>query len=84
MAGVIVRYLLDAFYISLFFAVMSAVAFGVHWIVLRIEEWHIDPTVLLILKGVSYLLVVLDAFGVVAATGLLTYRFVRALVNADD
>lgn len=84
MARVIVRYLLDAFYISLFFTVMSAVAFGVHWIVIQIEQWHIDPTVLFILKAVSYVLVVLDAFGVVAATVLLIYRFVRAVVKADD
>lgn len=84
MARVIVRYLLDALYIGLFFTVMSTVAFAVHWIVIRIEEWHIDPTVLFILKAVSYMLVVLDAMGVVAATGLLTYRFIRAVVKADD
>jgi DNA-binding CsgD family transcriptional regulator len=72
MGRVIVRYLLDAFYISLFFIVMSAVAFGVHWVVIQIEKWHIDPTVLF------------DAFGVVAATGLLTFRFVRAMVKASD
>lgn len=84
MARVIVRYLLDAFYISLFFTVMSAVALGVHWIVIQIEKWHIDPTVLFVLKAVSYLLVILDAFGVVAATVLLIYRFVRAVVKADD
>lgn len=84
MARVIVRYLLDGFYISLFFAVMSAVAFGAHWIVIICEDWKIDPVVLLVLKGVSYMLAGLDAIGVVTATGLLTYRFIRAMMQADD
>jgi hypothetical protein len=84
MARVIGRYLLDAAYISLFFAVMSAVAFGVNWVVIKCEQWQIDPTVLFILKAVSYMLVVLDSLGVVTATGLLTYRFIRALVKAGD
>lgn len=84
MGRVIGRYLLDAFYISLFFAVMSAVAFGVHEVVVVCEKWKIDPYVLLILKAVSYTLAVLDAVGVVTATGLLTYRFIRAVMRADD
>lgn len=84
MARVVVRYLLDAIYISLVFAVMSTVAFGAHWIVIECERWQIDPTVLLVLKGVSYMLVVLDAVGVVTVTGLLTYRFIRATMKADD
>ena len=49
----------------------------VHWIVIESEQADIDPSVLLILKGVSYMLVVLDAVGVVTVTGLLTYRFIR-------
>ncbi|MEA3052594.1 MAG: hypothetical protein QOG72_1497 [Sphingomonadales bacterium] len=84
MARVIVRYLLDAVYISLFFAVMSAVAFGVHWIVIKCEQWKIDPPVMLVLRGVSYMLVVLDSVGVVTVTGLLTYRFIRATMKAGD
>lgn len=84
MARVILRYLLDAIYISLFFAVMSAVAFGVQWIVIKCDQWQIDPTVLIVLKGVSYLLVVLDSVGVVTVTGLLTYRFIRATMKAGD
>jgi hypothetical protein len=84
MARVIVRYLLDGFYIILFFAIMSAVAFGANWIVIKCEQWEIDPFVLLVLKGVSYMLVVLDGVGVVTATGLLTYRFIRATMKADD
>lgn len=84
MARVIVRYLLDGFYIILFFAIMSAVALGAHWIVIKCEQSEIDPFVLLVLKGVSYMLVILDAVGVVTATGLLTYRFIRATMKADD
>lgn len=84
MARVIARYLLDGVYIIVFFAVMSAVAFGAHWIVIKCEQWQIDPTVLLVLKAVSYTLVVIDAVGVLTATGLLTYRFIRATMRADD
>jgi DNA-binding CsgD family transcriptional regulator len=84
MARVIVRYLLDGFYIILFFAVMSAVAFGAHWIVEKCEQSEIDPFVLLVLKWVSYMLVAVDGLGVVLATGLLTFRFIRATMRADD
>lgn len=84
MARVIVRYLLDGFYIILFFAVMSAVAFGAHWIVEKCEQSEIDPFVLLVLKWVSYMLVAVDGVGVVLATGLLTFRFIRATMRADD
>lgn len=84
MAKVVLRYVLDAFYISIFFAIMSGVAFGAHLIVIECEQGHIDPVVLLILHAVSYALVVLDAIGVTSATALLTYRFIRAIVRADD
>ncbi|MEA3060728.1 MAG: hypothetical protein QOJ94_509 [Sphingomonadales bacterium] len=84
MGSVILRCFFDAIYITLFFAVMSGAAFGVHWIVIRCEEWSIDPFVLQVPKAVSYALVLLDAVGVVIATGLLTYRFIRAIVKVDD
>lgn len=84
MGRVIVRYVLDAVFITLFFAIMSAAAFGAHQIVLRCEQSHFDPFVLAVVKAVSYALVLLDATGVVAATGLLTYRFIRAIMKADD
>lgn len=84
MQPVIVRYLLDGLYVSLFFAVMSAVAFGSHLVVLQCEASHVDHTVLLILKGVHYLLVGIDGVGVVTATGFLTFRFILAIKRADD
>jgi|GEM_PF-5790363 len=84
MGRVILRCLLDAFYIILFFAVMSAVAFGAHWIVGRCEDWQVDSFVCAVLRSVSYALVLLDAVGVVTATGLLTYRFIRAIVRVED
>jgi DNA-binding CsgD family transcriptional regulator/TM2 domain-containing membrane protein YozV len=84
MGRVILRCLFDAFYIILFFAVMSAGAFGVHRIMVECERSAIDPFVLLILKWVSYALAVLDGVGVVVATGLLTYRFIRAILSVDD
>jgi DNA-binding CsgD family transcriptional regulator len=84
MARIAARYLLDALYIVLFFSIMSAVALGANWIVVECEQSNVDPFVLLVLKGVSYMLVVLDAVGVVTVTGLLTYSVVRATVKAGD
>ncbi len=45
---------------------------------------NIDPVKLMILKGASYVLMALDAIGVVTATGFLTFRFVRAIMRADE
>jgi DNA-binding CsgD family transcriptional regulator len=84
MLPVLTRALLDGFYIFVFFSVMSAVAFGVHSIVIQGELWHIDSTVLAVLRIVSYLLVGLDAIGVVTATLVLIFRFIRAITRADD
>jgi DNA-binding CsgD family transcriptional regulator len=84
MARVMVRYLLDGFYIIAFFAIMSAVALGANWIVIECEQSSIDPFVLLVLKGVSYTLVVLDAVGVVTVAGLLTYSVIRVTMRVDD
>jgi len=84
MAPVIARFLLDGFYIIAFFAIMSAVAVGAHWIVIKCEQSDVDPFVLLVLRGVSYMFVVLDAVGVVTVTGLLTYRFIRAMMTVDN
>jgi DNA-binding CsgD family transcriptional regulator len=84
MARVMVRYLLDGFYIIAFFAIMSAVALGANWIVIECEQSNIDPFVLLVLKGVSYMLVVLDAVGVVTVAGLLTYSVIRVTMRVDD
>ncbi len=63
---------------------MSAVAFGANRIVVKCEQLQIDPVVLIILKGVSYMLAAIDGAGVVIATSFLTFRFVRAIVKADD
>lgn len=84
MSPVLLRFLLDGVYIIIFFSVMSGVAYGVHWIVIQYEHWNMDSTVLAVLKWVSYLLVGLDAIGVVTATVVLTYRFIRAILRAND
>ena len=84
----LLRFFFDAIYIILFFAVMSSAAYGVDLIIAQWEQRHIDPVVLIILRGVSYVLVILDAIGVVVATGLLTLRFIRSFWRsfwrADD
>ena len=84
MGSVLIRYVLDGLYITLFFAIMSVVALGAHGIVIQCERRHIDPIVLAMLKGASYVLAALDAIGVITATGFLTFRFVRAIARADD
>jgi DNA-binding CsgD family transcriptional regulator len=84
MGRVVLRCLLDAIYITLFFAGMSAGAFGVHWIVIQCQQLSIDPFVLHVLKGVSYALVLFGAVGVITASGLLTFRFIRAIMRVDD
>jgi hypothetical protein len=84
MPRVMARYLLDGFYIIAVFAIMSAVALGANWIVIECERSNIDPFVLLVLKCVSYMLVIIDAVGVVTMTGLLTYSFIRVTMKADE
>lgn len=84
MARVMLGYLLNGFYIIAFFATMSAVALGANWIVIECERTNVDPFVLLVLKGVSHMLVLLDAIGVVTVTGLLTYGFIRVAMKAND
>lgn len=83
MGHIVLRFILDAFYIIFFFAIMSAASVGAHWIVVQCEQRNIDYVVLWILKSVSYLLVGLDAIGVVTATSLLTFRFIRAIARTD-
>jgi len=84
MAKVMVHYMLNGFYIIAFFAIMSAVALGANWIVIECERSNVDLFVLLVLKSASYMLVVLDAVGVVTVTALLTHRFIRFTMKADD
>lgn len=84
MGDVLYRCLLDALFILVFFATVSAAAYGVHSLVVVLEAYHIDPVVLSIFTWTSYVLAGLDAVGVVCATGLLTFRFIRAIWRADD
>ncbi|HET9640148.1 MAG TPA: helix-turn-helix transcriptional regulator [Allosphingosinicella sp.] len=84
MAKVMVHHMLNGFYIIAFFAIMSAVALGANWIVIECERSSIDPFVLLVLKSASYMLVIVDAVGVVTVTGLLTHRFIRITMKADN
>ena len=84
MGHVLFRCLLDAIFILVFFSIMASAAYGVHLVVKELESHGIDPIVLFILTMVSYALAGLDAIGVVIATGLLTFRFVRAIWRTDD
>lgn len=82
LVAVIVRVLVDALLIFCFFAVLAAGASAAHWIVLRSEAAHVDHNVILMLKGVHYALVAIDGLGVVLATAMLTFRFLKALKDA--
>jgi DNA-binding CsgD family transcriptional regulator len=83
MGAVFIRFFLDAVYILAFFLVMSGAAYGAHLVVILCEQQNIDRVVLVILRGVSYMLAGLGAIGVVSATGILTYRFVRAIYASE-
>lgn len=83
MGSALIRFGWDGIYVIFFFAVMSAVASSAQWVVIQCEHRHIDPIILLILKGVSYVLAALDAVGVVTAAIFLTFRFILAIVRAD-
>ncbi|WP_420479003.1 helix-turn-helix domain-containing protein [Brevundimonas sp. FT23028] len=79
LGAVLLRFVVDAVLVILFFAVLTAGAWAAHWIILQGEAAHIDHGVALILKTVHYALVVIDGSGVVLATLLLTFRFLKAL-----
>lgn len=82
LASVVIKFLIDAVLITLFFAVLTAGAATAHWIVTRCEAANVDHIVVLMLKAVHYLLVAIDGFGVVAATVMLVFRFLKALKDA--
>ncbi len=84
MAQVLFRCFLDAIYTVLFFIIMSSAAYGMHLVVEECAALGMDPIVLFILKWMTYLLAGVDAIGVLCAATLLTFRFVRAIRNAND
>ncbi|MGQ3039953.1 MAG: hypothetical protein ACT6TH_09775 [Brevundimonas sp.] len=49
--GVVLRFMIDALLVLAFFAVLSAGATAVHWIVTQCEAAHVDHNVILMLKG---------------------------------
>lgn len=84
MLAVAARAILDAIYVSVFFLVMSAVAYGSHLLVEAAKARHVDSMVVGILHTVEIILVAVDGIGVVSASVILTYRFVTALIRADS
>lgn len=84
MFAVLLRSLLDAFYVTVFFALISICAYLAHQIVSQCEAAHVDPVVIWMLKALHYTLLAIDGVGVVCATVFLTWRFVRAIKDADD
>ncbi|MGZ8364314.1 MAG: hypothetical protein ACXW3D_10045 [Caulobacteraceae bacterium] len=53
-------------------------------LVVQCEYANVDHVVILMLKGIHYVLVAIDGIGVLASAGLLTFRFIKALRDADD
>lgn len=84
MLAVAGRAVIDAIYISLFFLVMSLVAYGAHQLVGFAERAEMDAAVVFILHGVEVALAGIDGIGVVVAALILTFRFVVALFRADN
>ena len=83
LVGVVARVVIDALLVVIFVAVLAVGVFAIHWIIERCEAAHVDHGVILILKVLHYVLVCIDAVGLVMATTLLTFRFVKALKEAQ-
>jgi DNA-binding CsgD family transcriptional regulator len=84
MGTALLRFVVDAFYVVLFFATLAAAAYGVDKIVHFCEERAFDIIVVYILKGISYALVAIDGIGVVSAASILTYRFILAIIRTGS
>lgn len=84
MGSALLRFVVDAFYVVLFFIIMSAAAYGIHEIVHFCEARNVDTVVVYMLKAISYILVALDGIGVVSATVILTYRFITTISRIGD
>lgn len=84
MGRILIRFLMDVFLVTVFFFVFTGGAVAVHMLVVQCEHAKVDHIVILMLKGIHYVLVAIDGIGVLASAGLLTFRFIKALKNADD
>lgn len=82
MGAVLVRSLLDVLYGTAFFAALSFGAFVANLIIVQCEAANVDHVVVQILKVTHYLLVGLDGFGIICATGSITFRFILATIAA--
>lgn len=84
MGRILVRFLMDVVLVTVFFFVFTGAAVAVHMLVVQCEHAEVDRIVILMLKGIHYILVAIDGIGVLASAGLLTFRFIKALRDADD
>lgn len=75
---------MDVVLVTVFFFVFTGAAVAVHMLVVQCEHAEVDRIVILMLKGIHYILVAIDGIGVLASAGLLTFRFIKALRDADD
>lgn len=81
--SVVSRAIVDGALVITFVAVLAICVFAIHWIILQCEAAHVDHGVILILKALHYVLVCIDAVGLIFATALLTFRFVKTLKEAQ-
>lgn len=84
MGRILIRFLMDVVLVTIFFFVFTGGAVAVNMLVVQCEQARVDHIVILMLKGIHYVLVAIDGIGVLASAGLLTFRFFKALKDADD
>ena len=84
MPRALLKFLLDAIYVVLFFFVMTGAAYGVGLVVRFCEHTGLDPFVFGILRILEIGLVVVDAVGVIIVATILMLRFVRSVLSAEE
>jgi hypothetical protein len=77
----VVRFLLDATYIAIFFVVTLALSIGADRLVDLLTSLRVDGIIVGLVKWLARGLAALDAIGVAIAGVVSLFRFVRALIE---
>ena len=76
----VLRFVLDAIYITIFFVVTLALAAGADRLVELLESWRVDGVIVRMVKWLARGLAAFDDIGVAIAGAVSLFRFVRALI----
>jgi DMSO reductase anchor subunit len=75
----LIRFVLDAVYTIVFFAVTTAGAIGLHVLTKFAEQMGVDPPIVVMLRAVEWLVAGGDCIGTICGTAFSLYRFVHLL-----